>query len=498
MTSFIAEHDFVFVVEQNRDAQLRSLIVNECGIDPVRLVPILHYDGTPITARFIARAIGDHHRRAQSHAAAQGGVMTYIVKPKFHHPELPKNALGYTHRDYEGSISTLCAGCGHDSISASIIEACFELSIEPHRVAKLSGIGCSSKTPTYFLGNSHGFNSVHGRMPSVLTGANLANRDLIYLGVSGDGDSASIGFGQFAHAIRRGVNMVYIVENNGVYGLTKGQFSATADRGSKIKARRRQHRQRHRSRRPSRCSSARPSWRARFSGDKKQLMPLIKAAIEHQGAAFIDVIWPCVAFNNHAGSTKSFDYVREHNEAVNRLDFITGRAPIKVDYAPGSVELVEQHDGTTLALRKLDAEYDLHDRLAAMTLPAAPCRQGRDRHGLLYVERGADDLHGHLNTVDAPLNALGEKELCPGSAALDKINASLRGTTVRTSPCTDCSASRAHCKGSVGWRSVRRGPERFRDRAANSELDCSRREERWVPAPAATRAWSVCRRPPEG
>ena len=161
--------------------------------------------------------------------------MTYVVKPKFHHPELPKNDLGYTHRDYEGKVSTLCAGCGHDSITASIIEACFELSIEPHRVAKISGIGCSSKTPDYFLGNSHGFNSVHGRMPSVLTGANLANRDLIYLGVSGDGDSASIGFGQFAHAIRRGVNMVYIVENNGVYGLTKGQFSATADRGSKSK-----------------------------------------------------------------------------------------------------------------------------------------------------------------------------------------------------------------------------------------------------------------------
>src|ERR1700686_5025972 len=171
-------------------------------------------------------------RQAESDAA-EGILMTYLAKPKFHHPELPKNELGYTHRDYEGTVSTLCAGCGHDSITAAIIAACFELSIEPHRVAKISGIGCSSKTPTYFLGNSHGFNSVHGRMPSVLTGANLANRDLIYLGVSGDGDSASIGLGQFAHAIRRGVNMVYIVENNGVYGLTKGQFSATADKGSK-------------------------------------------------------------------------------------------------------------------------------------------------------------------------------------------------------------------------------------------------------------------------
>ena len=351
--------------------------------------------------------------------------MTYVVKPKFHHPELPKNALGFTHRDYEGKVSTLCAGCGHDSITASIIEACFQLSVEPHRVAKISGIGCSSKTPDYFLGNSHGFNSVHGRMPSVLTGANLANRDLIYLGVSGDGDSASIGFGQFAHAIRRGVNMVYIVENNGVYGLTKGQFSATADRGSKSK------------RGVVNNDNAidlvaialqlGASYVGRsFSGDKHQLTPLIKAAIEHQGAAFIDVISPCVAFNNHAGSTKSFDYVREHNEAVNRLDFITGRAPIKVDYAPGSVEMVEQHDGTTLALRKLDAEYDVHDRLAAMTFIQHHASQGQIVTGLLYVENDAEDLHGHLNTIEAPLNTLGEKELCPGSAALDKINASLR------------------------------------------------------------------------
>src|ERR1700692_1125869 len=244
--------------------------------------------------------------------------MTYLAKPKLHHPDLQKNALGFTRRDYEGPVSTLCAGCGHDSISAAIVKACFELDLPPHRIAKLSGIGCSSKTPTYFLGASHGFNSVHGRMPSVLTGANLANRDLIYLGVSGDGDSASIGFGQFAHALRRGVNMTYIVENNGVYGLTKGQFSATADRGSKSKK-----------------GLANPdnaidlaamalqlgaTFVARsFSGDKDQLGPLITAAIEHQGAAFIDVISPCVAFNNHTGSTQSFDSVREHNDAVNRL-----------------------------------------------------------------------------------------------------------------------------------------------------------------------------------
>ena len=262
-------------------------------------------------------------------------------------------------------------------------------------------------------------------MPSVLTGANLANRDLIYLGVSGDGDSASIGFGQFAHAIRRSVDMVYIVENNGVYGLTKGQFSATADTGSKSK------------RGVVNTDSAidlvaialqvGATFVARsFSGDKAQLTPLIKAAIEHRGAAFIDVISPCVAFNNHAGSTKSFDYVREHNDAVNRLDFITGRDAIKVDYAPGSVELVVQHDGSTLALRKLEFEYDVHDRLAAMSFLQHHAAQGQIVTGLLYVAPDAADLHDHLNTLGAPLNALGEKELCPGSAALERFNASLR------------------------------------------------------------------------
>src|SRR5437867_5646216 len=278
--------------------------------------------------------------------------MTYIVKPKFHHPELPKIKLGFTHRDYEGTVSTLCAGCGHDSISAAIIQACFELDLPPHRIAKLSGIGCSSKTPTYFLGQSHGFNSVHGRMPSVLTGANLANRDLIYLGVSGDGDSASIGLGQFAHVMRRGVNMTYILENNGVYGLTKGQFSATADQGSKSKR--------------GAVNADAPvdtvslallmgaTFVARsFSGDKAQLVPLIKAAVMHKGAAFIDVISPCVAFNNHPGSTKSYDYVRDHNEAVNRLDFWPTREAIPVDYTEGRVIEVPQHDGSVIKLRTL-------------------------------------------------------------------------------------------------------------------------------------------------
>jgi 2-oxoglutarate/2-oxoacid ferredoxin oxidoreductase subunit beta len=351
--------------------------------------------------------------------------MTYVANPKFHHPQLPKNDLGYTHRDYEGSVSTLCAGCGHDSITGAIIQACFELSIEPHRVAKISGIGCSSKTPTYFLGNSHGFNSVHGRMPSVLTGANLANSELIYLGVSGDGDSASIGFGQFAHALRRGVNMVYIVENNGVYGLTKGQFSATADRGSKSK--RGMINSDNSIDLVAMALQLGATFVARsFSGDKTQLVPLVKAAIEHQGAAFLDVISPCVAFNDHAGSTKSYDYVREHNEAVNRLDFITGRAPITVQYDPGAVQVVEQHDGSKLVLKKIASDYDPHDRLGAMTFLQEHAAKGQIVTGLLYVDREPEDLHRHFKTVDAPLNALGEKELCPGSAALEKINASLR------------------------------------------------------------------------
>jgi 2-oxoglutarate ferredoxin oxidoreductase subunit beta len=351
--------------------------------------------------------------------------MTYIAKPKLHHPELPTNKLGYTRRDYEGTVSTLCAGCGHDSISAAIVQACFELDLPPHRIAKLSGIGCSSKTPTYFLGASHGFNSVHGRMPSVVTGANLANRDLIYLGVSGDGDSASIGLGQFAHCMRRGVNMLYLVENNGVYGLTKGQFSATSDKGSKSK------------RGAVNTDSAidmvalalqlGATFVARsFSGDKAQLVPLIKAALLHQGAAFIDCISPCVAFNNHEGSTKSFDYVRAHNDAVNRLDIITPRAPITTDYDPGQMVEITQHDGSVIRLRKLAPDYDPHDRIAAMNYLQERQAEGEIVTGLLYVDPEPVDLHAHLQTIARPFNELGERELIPGAAALAKVNAALR------------------------------------------------------------------------
>ncbi len=351
--------------------------------------------------------------------------MTYITKPKLHHPSLQKNKVGYTRRDYEGAISTLCAGCGHDSITAAIVSACFELDIEPHKVAKLSGIGCSSKTPTYFLGNSHGFNTVHGRMPSVLTGANLANRELIYMGVSGDGDSASIGIGQFAHSMRRGVNMVYIVENNGVYGLTKGQFSATADKGSKSK----------RGAVNTEDSidlimialQLGATFVARsFSGDKEQLVPIIKAAILHRGAAFLDVISPCVAFNNHDGSTKSYDFVRDHNEAVNRIDFIEPRAEITTEYAAGTLQEVRQHDGSVLRLRKLSEDYDPTDRIGAMNHLLQRQAAGEVVTGVLFLDPDAQDLHGNLNTAEKSFNRMTEAELIPGAFALNRINASLR------------------------------------------------------------------------
>ncbi len=351
--------------------------------------------------------------------------MTFIAKPRLHHPLLKPNGLGFTRRDYEGKVSTLCAGCGHDSISAAIIQACYDLDLPPHRLAKMSGIGCSSKTPDYFLGASHGFNSVHGRMPSVLTGASLANRDLTYLGVSGDGDSASIGLGQFAHSIRRGVNMTYIVENNGVYGLTKGQFSATSDKGSKSK------------KGLVNADEAidlvglalqlGATFVGRsFSGDKTQLVPLIKAAIHHRGAAFIDVISPCIQFNNHKGSTKSFDFVREHNAAVNRLDVIENGQEILVDYEPGAVELVTQHDGSILKLSKLPSDYDPTDKIAASLRLQTHQAKGEILTGLIYIDPDAEDLHDHLSTVRTPLNSLSDAQLIPGAAALERLNRTLR------------------------------------------------------------------------
>ena len=349
--------------------------------------------------------------------------MTHIAKPAFHHPALPVNGLGLNHRDYEGVVSTLCAGCGHDSVSSAIIEACFELDIAAHRVAKVSGIGCSSKTTNYFLNRSHGFNSVHGRMPSVATGANLANKDLVYIGVSGDGDTASIGLGQFCHAVRRRLNMTYICENNGAYGLTKGQFSATNDKISK-----------------SRKGADNPfeaidlcalaielgaGLVARsFSGDKTQLVPLIKAAIRYNGFAFIDVISPCVTFNNHATSTKNYDYVRDHNEAVAKLDLVPHAETISADYAVGSEVDITLHDGSVMRLHKLGPEYDPTDGTAALD---ALRRAGTTiPTGLLYVDPDEIDLHQLMETGSAPLNTLAEDDLCPGSDALADINAGLK------------------------------------------------------------------------
>jgi len=350
--------------------------------------------------------------------------MSYI-RSKFEHPQAKQNDLGYTKRDYEGSISTLCAGCGHDSISAAIVQACFELAIEPHRVAKLSGIGCSSKTPTYFLGQSHGFNSVHGRMPSVATGANMANRDLMYIGVSGDGDTASIGMGQFAHVVRRALNMVYIVENNGCYGLTKGQDSATADVGSKNKAGKENQYQ------PidlvSQALQLGASFVGRsFSGDKEQLVPLLKAALSHHGFAFIDVLSPCVTFNNHPASTKNYEYVRDHLAATNTVDFIPMREEITTQYAEGSTQEVTLHDGSVVHLRKASSDYDATSRGESLSRIRECEEKNEILTGLLYIEPEAQDVHSVINTSEKPLNNMTEKELCPGGEALERINESLR------------------------------------------------------------------------
>jgi len=350
--------------------------------------------------------------------------MSYEI-PGFRHPNLPKNKLGFTTKDYEGAVSTLCAGCGHDSISAAIIEACFRMSIPPHRVAKLSGIGCSSKTPTYFLGNSHGFNSVHGRMAAVATGANMANRNLLYIGVSGDGDTASIGMGQFVHAVRRNVNMVYICENNGVYGLTKGQDSATTDIGSKSKKGE-----------PNAlepvdlCAIALQLGATfvanSFSGDKAQLVPIIQAAVTHKGFAFINVISPCVTFNNAPGSTKAYDYIRQHMASTNTVDFVPPAEEITTEYEPGTGKAVTMHDGSAIHLQKMDEKLDIHSRRSALALMQEYKAQDKVLTGLLFVDPDSQEIHETMNTTGTPLRNLTEKELCPGTAKLEEINQALR------------------------------------------------------------------------
>ena len=346
--------------------------------------------------------------------------MTSIVKPKIVHQGLRRNALGLTVRDYEGGMSTLCAGCGHDSITAALVQAFFELDIPPHSVAKMSGIGCSSKTPAYFLSASHGFNSVHGRMPSIATGACAANRELHLLGVSGDGDSLSIGLGQFAHVVRRNVDMLYIIENNGVYGLTKGQFSASADVGSKAKR--------------GEVNKQPPidpvqlamvlggTFVARsFSGDKDQLVPLIKAGIRHQGFALIDVISPCVTFNDHEDSTKSYAHAREFHHRVVHADFIPPAEEIKVAYEQGEVMPIELHDGSRILLRKVSKDYNVTNRGAAIDYLRAHHRRGEIVTGLLYIDESEAEMHAINGTTATPLSQLPYQALCPGAETLAKL-----------------------------------------------------------------------------
>ncbi len=351
--------------------------------------------------------------------------MSYLTKPKVHHPSLRKNQLGLTRRDYEGALSTLCAGCGHDSITAAVVQAFWELDIEPYKVAKLSGIGCSSKTPAYFLREAHGFNSVHGRMPSIATGAGAANRELMMIGVSGDGDSLSIGLGQLCHSIRRNVNLLYLLENNGVYGLTKGQFSASADVGSTSKK--------------GETNAMRPidsvllaltlgaTFVARsFSGDKQQLVPIIKAGLMHQGFAFIDIISPCVTFNDHEGSTKSYAYTREHQIEVIQADFVPIRDEITTQYEPGSVQRVQLHDGSWVNLRKVAEDYDATDRDRAVAHIRERQEAGETATGLLYISSDSKDMVEQNDMVDAPLYNLPYEDLCPGSEALEKLQLRFR------------------------------------------------------------------------
>jgi 2-oxoglutarate/2-oxoacid ferredoxin oxidoreductase subunit beta len=341
-------------------------------------------------------------------------------KPAVSHPSLRPNALGLTLRDYEGAMSTLCAGCGHDSVTAGIVRAFYELDMPPHMIAKLSGIGCSSKTPTYFVSGAHGFNSAHGRMPAIATGANAANRKLTYIGISGDGDSLSIGLGQLSHAIRRNLNMLYVIENNGVYGLTKGQFSASADVGSKSK---RGEANQYSPIDPVQLAlSLGATFVARsFSGDKAQLVPLLKAGLTHRGFALIDVISPCVTFNDHEGSTKAYRFTRERNVEITSTDFVPLRREINASQAEGDVTSVTMHDGSVIRFNKVAPDYNPRDRQAVYTYLQARQKMGQVPTGLLYIDDQTPDMHAINDTTDVPLTEVPYAKLCPGSAALDAL-----------------------------------------------------------------------------
>ncbi len=341
-------------------------------------------------------------------------------------PAAPKqNRIGLTLADYKGGRTTLCAGCGHNAISERILDAMFEMGVPPERVAKFSGIGCSSKSPAYFMSRSHAFNAVHGRMPAVATGALLANRSLLALGVSGDGDSASIGMGQFAHAMRRNLPMIYVIEDNGVYGLTKGQFSATADAGSTSK---------------SGVVNELPaidtcalavqlgaSFVGRsFSGDKKQLSAMLRAAVAHKGTAMLDVVSPCVTFNDHEGSTKSYAYMKDHDEPLHEISFVPAYEDITVDYAPGAAVDVRMHDGSTLRLRKLDESYDPRDRVRALTRMAEAHGKGEVLTGVLFVEPAAPTFLDLLQLPEEPLGTLPPERTRPSRQTLAAIMESYR------------------------------------------------------------------------
>jgi 2-oxoglutarate/2-oxoacid ferredoxin oxidoreductase subunit beta len=346
--------------------------------------------------------------------------MPSITKPIATHPSLKRNDLGLTLRDYEGSMSTLCAGCGHDSVTAAITRAFWELSTPPHMIAKLSGIGCSSKTPTYFVSGAHGFNSAHGRMPAIATGAAAANRDLLYIGISGDGDSLSIGLGQLCHAIRRNVRMLYVIENNGVYGLTKGQFSASADIGTKSK---RGEQNRMGPIDPVKLGlSLGATFIARsFSGDKEQLVPILKAALAHRGFALVDVISPCVTFNDHEGSTKSYLSTRKHMVRATETDFVPPAQEILAHIGPTGTTSVTLHDGSVVRFTRTPPDYDPTNRAKVAEYLDSRVATGEVLTGLLYLDESSADMHELSNSTEVPMSRIPYETLCPGSAILDKL-----------------------------------------------------------------------------
>ncbi|HWQ54911.1 MAG TPA: 2-oxoacid:ferredoxin oxidoreductase subunit beta [Bryobacteraceae bacterium] len=335
------------------------------------------------------------------------------------------NRIGLEVLSYKGGKTTLCAGCGHNAISERIIECFYELGVEPWRVAKFSGIGCSSKSPAYFLGMAHGFNGVHGRMPAVASGALLANRDMLGIGVTGDGDTASIGLGQFMHMVRRNMPLIYVIENNGVYGLTKGQFSATADVGSKLKTGTVNDLP------PFDCCALALKWGATlvarsFSGDKRQLQAILKAAIVHKGLSVIDVISPCVTFNDHEGSTKSYSYMKDHEEPLHELDFVPSYEDISVDIPEGEVMDVQMHDGSHLRLRKLTRDYDPSNKIGAMIALEEAASKDEVLTGLLYADTAKPTFLDMLQMADEPLATLPLEKVRPERAALEEIMEELR------------------------------------------------------------------------